>query len=205
MILIGYFRALIWFKFTLNAAKNLHENSLWAVIHSPLSFFHANPTGRILNRFTRDQNQTDELLPFTMFDFIQCFLFYLGALVLVCVVIPYLLIVMPALIVIFIYARNKYIKISRELKRMEATTRSPIFADFSATLDGLTTLKAYNLQKEAIISFQRQLDRNSRVWFAFLLTSRWLCFRLDIESSFIVIAVAFVAVILKDSIDVVSC
>lgn len=65
-VVMGFYRAVSWFEFTLGAANNLHANCLWAVMHSPLQFFIANPTGRILNRFSRDTNQTDEMFPFTV-------------------------------------------------------------------------------------------------------------------------------------------
>jgi hypothetical protein len=44
-IFIGFYRALSWFEFTLAASSNLHEKSLWAVLHAPLQFFVANPAG----------------------------------------------------------------------------------------------------------------------------------------------------------------
>ena len=46
-IFIGFYRAITWFDFTLAASSNLHEKSLWAVLHSPLQFFISNPTGEV--------------------------------------------------------------------------------------------------------------------------------------------------------------
>ena len=39
-------RAIVWFRFTLAAASTIHEKSLWAVMHTPLQFFVANPSGQ---------------------------------------------------------------------------------------------------------------------------------------------------------------
>lgn len=36
-----------------------------------MSFFHANPSGRILNRFSKDMGAVDELLPQAMIDCFQ--------------------------------------------------------------------------------------------------------------------------------------
>lgn len=53
------------------------------VLRAPLSFFHTNPTGRVLNRFSRDQGAVDEQLPQCMFDALQALMMALGAFVLV--------------------------------------------------------------------------------------------------------------------------
>jgi ATP-binding cassette, subfamily C (CFTR/MRP), member 4 len=201
-ILVGYHKVELWFYFTNIASKELHLQSLWGVLHSPLSFFVANPTGRILNRFTKDQNQVDELFPSTFFDCFQCVLFCLSSLALVCISIPWLLLGMIPVSYLFLHYRNRYIQSSLEVKRIEAVTRSPIYADFSATLDGLSTLRAFQLQDRLVISFHRALDGNARAWFSFLMTSRWLGYRLDLISSFILIALLFVSVALKGRVDV---
>ena len=159
-------------------------------------------TGRILNRFTKDQSQADENLPITLFDTLQCALYCVSVLLLICISIPYLIIMMPFLIYLFNYARNKYVVNSIEIKRLEAISRSPIYVDFSSALEGLVTLRGYRLEKAAERSFQQQLDRNTRAWFSFLMVSRWLGFRLDLESSIVLICVVFVAVGLRDTIDI---
>lgn len=53
------------------------------VLRAPLSFFHTNPTGRVLNRFSRDQGAVDELLPQCLFDSIQALMMVLGSFILV--------------------------------------------------------------------------------------------------------------------------
>jgi ATP-binding cassette subfamily C (CFTR/MRP) protein 4 len=202
-IVIGWLRAQVFMNFNRKSASNLHEKCLWAVIHSPLTFFNSNPTGRILNRFAKDQNLVDETLPLTLFDFLEnCFLFCVASLILVCVAIPYMVIIMPPMLYVFYLSREKYIQSSREIKRLEAVTRSPIYSDFSATLDGLVTLRAYNIESRFATSFQQSLNKNSRVYWSFLMVSRWLGFRMDLKSATIVIVLVFVAVILRGTIDV---
>ena len=91
---------------------------------------------------------------------------------------------------------------TREIKRWEAVTRSPIYSDFSATLEGLITLRAYKLQAPVTNLFLHQIDINSRAWFSFLMSSRWLGFRLDMESAAILAFVSLFAVWLRNQIDV---
>jgi ATP-binding cassette subfamily C (CFTR/MRP) protein 4 len=162
----------------------------------------ANPTGRILNRFSRDQNLVDEVCPATFFDFIQTTLFCLAAIILLCISLPWLLILVPVIYYLFVFLRSKYIKSSREIKRLEAVSRSPIYADFSAALDGLNTLRAYKLEERITTSFYSQLDKNQRVWHSFLMVSRWLGFRLDFMCTFILIVMVFLSASLKGKYDV---
>jgi ATP-binding cassette subfamily C (CFTR/MRP) protein 4 len=100
----------------------------------------------------------DEVCPSTFFDFIQCALFCLAALALLCISLPYLLILVPFIYYLFIFLRSKYIKSSREIKRLEAVSRSPIYADFSAALDGLNTLRAFKLEARISSSFYSQVS-----------------------------------------------
>lgn len=44
---------------SLNAAKRLHDSMLYAILRAPMVFFHTNPTGRIINRFSRDVGDID--------------------------------------------------------------------------------------------------------------------------------------------------
>jgi ABC-type multidrug transport system fused ATPase/permease subunit len=201
-IVIGFFRATCWFQFTVHAASDLHEKALWHVMHSPMAFFISNPTGRILNRFAKDQSLADEFLPVTLFDALQGGLFCLASLILICIAEPWLVILMPFLLASFLYFRRKYMKSSMEIKRIEAVTRSPIYADFSAVLEGLQTLRAYDLEHAATVSFEQQLDTNIRAWFSFLYVSRWLGFRLDSTCAVLMIVVSLVSVALRDVMDV---
>jgi ABC-type multidrug transport system fused ATPase/permease subunit len=140
--------------------------------------------------------------PSTFFDFIQTTLFCLAAIALLCISLPWLLILVPLIYYLFVFLRTKYIKSSREIKRLEAISRSPIYADFSAALDGLNTLRAYKLEERITTSFYNQLDKNQRVWHSFLMVSRWLGFRLDFLCTFILIVMVFLSAAFKGTYDV---
>jgi hypothetical protein len=61
-------------------------------------------------------------------------LFFTGAVVLVCIAVPWVLPVLAPLLIAFAFVRKRYIVTSREIKRFDAITRSPIYASFGATL-----------------------------------------------------------------------
>lgn len=56
----------------LAAARTLHSRLLSRVLRLPLSFFDSQPSGRLLNRFTRDVEQMDLSLSGVIFSFLGC-------------------------------------------------------------------------------------------------------------------------------------
>lgn len=59
--LMSLARNFAWFHATYIAAKRLHEKMFLSMLRAPVAFFHANPHGRILNRFSRDQSVVDSV------------------------------------------------------------------------------------------------------------------------------------------------
>lgn len=107
----------------MKASRNLHNTMFNGVTRARMYFFHTNPSGRILNRFSKDMGQVDEMLPAVMIDVIQIFL-QLGGIIIVIAVVNYYFII-PTLIVglIFYYLRDYYLTSSRNIKRIEATSK----------------------------------------------------------------------------------
>jgi hypothetical protein len=67
-----------------------------------------------------------------------------------------------------------------EVKRMEATTRSPVYATFSETLVGLVTIRAYAFQDQFIAIMEAKLDMNTRPSLMSRYIAVWLALRLGI-------------------------
>lgn len=92
------------------------------VTKASMYFFNTNPSGRILNRFSKDMGQVDEILPSVMIDVIQIFLSLAGIILVVALVNPYMMIPTVIIGVIFFFLRKFYLMSSRNIKRMEATS-----------------------------------------------------------------------------------
>ena len=52
VLVVGVARSVLYFHFIVIANTKLHLRMAGAVLRAPLSFFHANPLGRVLNRFS---------------------------------------------------------------------------------------------------------------------------------------------------------
>jgi len=179
VLIISIARAQLFFRSSLRASTAMHDAAFARLLRTPLSFFHTNPTGRILNRFSKDQGAVDEQLPQVAFDSLQALMMVVGAIVLLIIVVPFILPVFIPLGIGFIWVQRRYLSTSRELKRFEAVTRSPVYAAFSAALKGLPTIAAFEAMPRFRSDFLCLLSRNGGWWFSWLTSARWIGFRLD--------------------------
>ncbi|KAI9142973.1 P-loop containing nucleoside triphosphate hydrolase protein [Paraphysoderma sedebokerense] len=199
-IVLGVSRAWLFFWVVLQSSNKLSRKMLYSVLKSPMLFFQENPHGRILNRFSKDQSQIDELLPVTAYNFIQCFLIILGVLVIVAVVFPYAAISLPFLAAVFYVLRRIYMLTQRQIKRIEATTRSPVYSYLSETLEGLPVIRAYRVETRFINRFMQAQNDNTRALFLFFATARWLGVRLDLLATILLAITSFLGVALSSTV-----
>ena len=92
------------------------------------------------------------------------------------------------------YIYRYYLATSRELKRIDAVTRSPIFAWFSESLAGLSTIRAFHHQPIFISINQRRIDHNQICYLPSISVNRWLAVRLEFVGAMIILIVASLAV-----------
>ncbi|KAH9269588.1 hypothetical protein BASA83_008409 [Batrachochytrium salamandrivorans] len=196
-LIIAICRAIWFFLICLESSKSAFSEMLLAVFRSPMHFFQNNPHGRLMNRFSKDISLMDEMLPQTFFDFLQCFFSIIGALILTIAVIPYTLILLPFLAVTFFYLRKYFLQTSRQIKRIEALTRSPVYSIIPSTLEGLSTIRAFSAEKRTEKQFFAIQNENTRIFFGFISSARWLGFRLDVMAAVFLSVVSFAAVLLR--------
>lgn len=113
------FRGFLFFKVCMHASKVLHDRMFCAILNAAMRFFDQNPSGRILNRFSKDMGAIDEFLPKAMMDFIQIALVMFGILVVICVVNPILLLAIFVTALIDCLILKMYLRPSQDLKRLE--------------------------------------------------------------------------------------
>lgn len=200
-VLFGIARSLLVFYVLVNASQTLHNRMFESILKAPVLFFDRNPIGRILNRFSKDIGHMDDLLPLTFLDFIQTLLLVISVIAVAAAVIPWILIPLVPLSIIFVVLRRYFLETSRDVKRLESTTRSPVFSHLSSSLQGLWTIRAYKAEERCQELFDAHQDLHSEAWFLFLTTSRWFAVRLDAICAIFVIVVAFGSLILAKTLD----
>ncbi|KAH8420816.1 hypothetical protein KR222_005629 [Zaprionus bogoriensis] len=179
VIIFSLVRSVLFFHLAAKSSTVLHNRMFQGVTRAAMHFFNTNPSGRILNRFSKDLGQVDEILPSVMMDVLQILLLIIGIIVVLCIVNIWYLLVTVILVIIFYLLRAFYLNTSRDVKRLEAITRSPIYSHLSASLNGLPTIRAFGAQKELIAEFDNFQDMHSSGFYMFLATSRAFGYWLD--------------------------
>ena len=106
----------------------------------------------------------------------------------------FLLLVIPLGFVYYSYQKY-YIRTSRELKRLDSVSKSPIYAHFSETLGGTSTIRAYRQQQRFCLENEWRMDGNLRAYFPSISANRWLAVRLEFLGSIIILASAIFSII----------
>ncbi|XP_050060625.1 probable multidrug resistance-associated protein lethal(2)03659 isoform X2 [Aphis gossypii] len=161
LIISVIIRSAIFVKITMKASINLHNRMFNSIVGTTMSFFNINSSGFIMNRFSKDLGAVDDILPDIFLDTLQIFMFIFGTVIIVGFTNIYLLI--PTVIIgIMVYkVRDYYFYTSQNIKRLEASTRSPVLAHMNASLQGLTTIRAFGAEQILSQEFDRHQDLHS--------------------------------------------
>ncbi|KAL6461685.1 hypothetical protein MHYP_G00298300 [Metynnis hypsauchen] len=195
MLVLSVAKGYTFTKVTLHASSKLHDTMFKRILASPMSFFDTTPTGRMVNRFSKDQDEIDAVLPFNMENFLQFCLMVTYTILTVCIVFPYLLIAVAVLGVIFTVILYIFQRSIREMKRMENVSRSPWISLTTSVIQGLSTIHAYNKRAQYIQQFKVISDHNSNHFLMFNCGTRWLSFWLDFLSATVALLVALLVVL----------
>ena len=160
VLLLAFLRSFAFFYVTLKSSENLHSKMLFSILRAPVLFFDTNPSGRMLNRFAKDIGNIDETLPWYLLLFLQRMVFLVGAVGLVSVSNPWLNLGSVPFVLLSVYLARRAFGPARELKRLEATSTSPIYAHFSETVEGIVTIRSYRRQDDFTEKYYRFVVRS---------------------------------------------
>lgn len=184
----------------LRGSTYLHNAVFNVIFASPMSFFDTTPSGRILNRLTSDVDEIDNMLPLISRTFIQNVARILGIFVFIAISLPYFLIILVVMTILFGFLNSIYCRVIRAIKRVENVTRSPVYSHLSATAHGLATVRAYNRQEFFTDMLRKRLDPNVAALLYFHGTTRWFGTYIDYITVFCNFSVCIAVVLLKGHI-----
>uniref|UniRef100_A0AAR2L5V0 ABC-type glutathione-S-conjugate transporter n=1 Tax=Pygocentrus nattereri TaxID=42514 RepID=A0AAR2L5V0_PYGNA len=178
------------------ASRHLHLDLLNNVLHSPMSFFESTPSGNLLNRFSKEIDAIDCMIP----DGFKMMLGYVFKLLEVCIIVlmatPFAgLVILPLMLFYtFIQVRIFYVATSCQLRRLESVSRSPIYTHFNETVQGASVIRAFGEQPRFILQANSRVDHNQTSYFPRFVATRWLAVNLEFLGNLLVLAAAILSV-----------
>uniref|UniRef100_A0A8D0A4J0 ATP-binding cassette, sub-family C (CFTR/MRP), member 3 n=1 Tax=Sander lucioperca TaxID=283035 RepID=A0A8D0A4J0_SANLU len=184
----------------IGAARKLHHDLLTNKFHTPQSFFDTTPIGRIINRFSKDIYVIDEALPATVLMFLATFFVSLSTMIVIIASTPIFAVVIAPLAFIYVFVQRFYVATSRQLKRLESVSRSPIYSHFSETVTGCSVIRAYGRHSSFVLMSDMKVDENQKSYYPGIVSNRWLGVRIEFIGNCIVLFAALFAVTGKDTL-----
>ncbi|NXX18190.1 MRP1 protein, partial [Podargus strigoides] len=175
------------------ASHKLFLQLLRNVARSPMVFFEQTPIGNLLNRFSREMDAIDSVIPDKLKSLLG-FLFNLLEIYLVIIVAtPRAAMAIVPLTILYAAFQHFYVITSCQLRRIEAASRSPIYSHISETFQGSSVIRAYKDQERFILKSNLLVDENQRICFPGAVADRWLATNLEFLGNGVVLFAALFA------------
>nr|XP_045592637.1 ATP-binding cassette sub-family C member Sur-like [Procambarus clarkii] len=166
--------------------RRLHQDMLENLVRCPIRFFDTTPAGRIMNRFTTDTAMIDKELARSVTHLLFFVLLVTSAVLVNVVITPAFLAVAAPICGIY-YAVQKFFRCSsRELKRLESLSRSPLYSHLSESVGGAVVIRAYGDQRRFTDVLLHRLDTHLAAFTLLHAGNRWLGICLDYIGGIIV-------------------
>ncbi|KAF9933078.1 Multidrug resistance-associated protein 1 [Linnemannia zychae] len=201
MVLMFFFTFIVMVWAGIRATVHLHDALLNAILYLPMSFFDTTPLGRIVNRFSTDIFATDNTLPWAFMSVLMFGISVLGTVIVIAATTPIFLAIVPPLVAGFVLVQMYYIRPSRSLKRIDSTSRSPVYQHFTETLVGVSTIRAMGVEDRFISQNEEKSTVSANAFFTYQMVARWLQIRLESLGAFIILGAALFAVVDRRSLD----
>ena len=179
---------------SVRASRALHETLIQRLCRAPMSFFHTTPLGRIVNRLTKDVSEVDKNLADWMAFFLRSLLQLASTIALVGALNPFTLWALTPIVFAFLALYRYFQATVREVKRLDAVSRSPIYTAVGEALGGLASIRAYRAERRLLASTGAALDGNVVMSLASMSANRWLSVRLETLGALAAAAAALAAV-----------
>lgn len=194
-------RCLIVLVGGVRGAYRLYEDMIKALVRAPINLFYdITPLGRVLNRLSKDQNEIDSQVPFCFGGLLAMVYSFMGEIVMCVIFVPWILVVTPLLFHLGYRIQTVYITGARELSRLEHISKSPIVNNFTETMSGIKTIRAFN----STINFQernnRFLNDNTKICFNIGGMAVWLGTWMSYGANILTLMVIFLLILGKESL-----
>ncbi|KAH9820672.1 hypothetical protein DFH28DRAFT_884295 [Melampsora americana] len=188
---VQLFRQFYFTMQALKAARSIYDRLIRTVLNATVRFFDTVPMGRVLSRFTKDVQTMDRELSDALSYLINDIVSASFILIIVVTVLPIgFLVASLAASSFYVLIGYIYLASTREIKRSESTTRSPVISLCTECLQGATSIRAYGDIGRFNRDMFSKIDQYNRPYFMLWICNRWLSSRIDVTAALFTFAVA---------------
>ncbi|KNE73339.1 hypothetical protein AMAG_17563 [Allomyces macrogynus ATCC 38327] len=191
-IAVQYIQNMLEMSRSMAASTKLHDVLLERVLGAPISWFDSVPVGRLVNRFSKDIQTIDREVIWSLMGTAWCGASVLITIVVVTSIAPAFLLFVFPVVWMYRYVANYYLASSRELKRLESVTRSPIYSTYQETASGTSVIRAFHKEAQFLARAHDRMDVHHRAFYWLWVCNRWLSIRIDFCSNVTVLACGIV-------------
>lgn len=184
-MVIYYFTSIFWMNRGILAGRLFHDNALNSILKTEIRFFDSTPVGRILQRFSRDVESVDIHIQWTFEQTLNAILQVTLSFFLIIITLPMTMVFLMPILVYYYFLQSAYRRVAREVKRLDSLARSPRYAHFKETLQGLVVIRAFKKQNYFDQEFLQKLHKSTQAFYTHLMVNRWFSTRLPIIGSII--------------------
>uniref|UniRef100_A0A5F8H6W1 Multidrug resistance-associated protein 1 n=1 Tax=Monodelphis domestica TaxID=13616 RepID=A0A5F8H6W1_MONDO len=147
-----------------------------------------------------EMDTVDSMIPQIIKMFMGSLFNVIGACIIILLATPIAAIIIPPLGLIYFFVQRFYVASSRQLKRLESVSRSPVYSHFNETLLGVSVIRAFEEQQRFIRQSDLKVDENQKAYYPSIVANRWLAVRLECVGNCIVLFAALFSVISRHSL-----
>ncbi|KAJ7596700.1 hypothetical protein C8J56DRAFT_294246 [Mycena floridula] len=175
---------------TIRASRSIHRNLIRSILGTTLRWLDITPTSRVIARCTQDIRAVDGPIANLLFYLTEMTISLSIKFSAVVIITPVFMI--PGLLTAVLggICGQIYIKAQLSVKREMSNMKSPVLGHFGAAIAGLTSIRAYGVEKAFRQESIRRINRYTRAARTFYNLNRWICVRIDLLGSSFACALA---------------
>ncbi|KAH9430121.1 hypothetical protein MCOR02_009841 [Pyricularia oryzae] len=182
------------------SASTMHDSLLRTVLLAPFGFISRVDTGSLMNRFNQDLMFVDTRLPIDLFNTSIDFFITIIQLILVVLVSKEALAILPVVFGALYLIQKVYLRSSKQLRLLDLDWKADLHTAFGETAAGLSVIRANGWLDPMRAKFAKKLDRSQEPFYLLYMVQRWLQLVLNLVVAGLAIAIAGVAIGLRDKV-----
>ncbi|KAE8154272.1 putative ABC transporter [Aspergillus avenaceus] len=181
-------------RISCRSGEALHKWLLTTILNAPFLYISSIDIGVTLNRFGEDIQLVDRQLPAAFQGFCTQAFKLLVQVTILFAVNKKLTVTLPFCMAIVYIVQKVYLRTSRQLRFLEIESKSALYSSFIETVDGISTIRAFNWQRRFEDAITERIDLSQRSSYLLCCLQRWLNLVLDLLIAGIAVGLVAVSV-----------